>query len=190
MATSFNPFPQRQYPKSQTEALFGKKSDAKLAQKTRIENPALYESIRKQAVADGLVSERPVPYSAWRMPSERKFSDAEIAARAKYSKAECQELFGKSGQAGGTNNAGNLFKNDPAKYQAMRTAAVSYNLIPESQPAPKIHADKPATEPEGFVLSDAIADKINLPHGTRVTTEQFAKITTILNPVSNADTKE
>jgi len=181
METQFNPFPVRQFSKAQVAQLFGPTSDARLAQKTRTENPALYAAIRKQAVADGLVGVPPVPYSNWRMPKERKFSDQEIIARSKFSEEECRSIFCKA-NSGDQNNAGNLFKNDPQKYAEMRAAAVSYGLIPATQPAPIVHTDKPATEPEGVVLSDDNADRLNLPRGTKVSAAQYEQIVTILNP--------
>lgn len=191
-SNTYNPFKPREFSKAQVEQVIGPKSDARLAQKIKQENPNLYAALRRQAEVDGLAAPIPQPYSAWRMPKDRVFSDAEIIARSKYSEQDCRNIFCKSGVTGGVNNAGNLFKNDPQKYNEMRQAAVSYGLIPETQPAPIVHTDKPVRqEPEGFVLSDAIADKINLPRGTRVTTEQFAKITTILNePVTSDETKE
>lgn len=187
--STFTPFPQRQFTKQQVEALFGPKSDAKLAQKTKTENPNLYSAVRQQAILDGLAAPIPTPYAAWRMPRDRKFTDREIEVRSKHSEQECREMFGKSGDTGGVKNVGKLYAENPAAYLELREAAVSYGIIPESQPRPVNHTTpKPATEPpQGFVLSDAIADKINLPRGTRVTTEQFAKITTILNEPVNSD---
>jgi hypothetical protein len=168
------------YTKAEVETIFGPKSNGKIANELHRDHPEIYRAVRAQAVAMGIVGAESyvTPEDLARFTSgPRQFTENELRVRQMYSETEVRELFGGNGNPGNRQNAGKLHAEDPQKYADMKAAAISYGILPASsatKPAP-VRPVK-AAEPSTFPLEDSIADRANLPRGTRVTLDQFSTV--------------
>ncbi len=177
---SYDPFKKAEHTKNQCEQFFGPKSTGKAAQTLHKENPELYRAVRQSAEKHGLLGKASytTPEAVAALPMSkgaRTFSVREIELRQKYSEAEIKELY-RAPSVGSLNNLGEIRKTDPAKYQEIREAAVSYGLI-DPLPAPAPKQTRFIDPDEGkFELSADLCQKMNLPTGTKVDSGTFQQI--------------
>ncbi|HEV2616378.1 MAG TPA: hypothetical protein VGU63_07190 [Candidatus Acidoferrales bacterium] len=173
--SEFNPFGNTpKHSRERVSRIFGKGSSGKLAQETKMQNPALYAELRQAAVFYGLLCEVPMsPLEKLLRPKERVFSADEIRCRIRFSEAEVKALYGKGGNDLGAENLNDIAQKDPQRYEDLRCAARSYGFAlseRQTQGTAKPHA---AAEDNRFLLSDELALKANLPVGTRVTSSEL-----------------
>jgi len=181
-------FKSRQHDRTDVEKVFGPRSDARLAQRMYTENKAYYESLRAQAQADGIIdAPREHPWAAMVRAQEAKaagrvYSDSEIAAMSEFDEATCQRYFRDANPNGSRDNVGEMQKNDPQKYDRLRLSAVARGILPPTPNAIQRPVQRPP-EPVSdgrFKLADALADRVNLPRGTRVSADQLDSIIKII----------
>lgn len=175
---TFNPFEKPEYSPAQVARFFGKSANGAEANKLFRENKPLYDSLRKQAVALGLVAARPVYADPdYRRRFEpRQFTAEELRVRNLYSEAEVRAFF--TGSGGGKDNPAELMKADPQKYADMRTAATSYNVLDAVVPKPEKIA--PTRSADRFPLSESYAKSFGLEPGTPVTEGEFLSMVRVL----------
>lgn len=187
-------FPPRQHSKADVERVFGKNADGNLATRLYRENRAYYESLRQQAVADGLQQERGVASPVARMvlnhqaevesEQNRVYGDEELRARAQFSPERCKELLNRTGNEGNADNLSNLKANDPTAYRAFKVAAYSYGLT-ATAPAPEVAPKQPELDTR-VAISDSLADTFNLPRGTRVPGEHLSRLIELQSQINGA----
>jgi len=178
----YSPWASHKFSRAKVEEIFGSKANGTVAQRLFNENPELYRELRAEAVSHGIL-ENPRPNPWWGRagaPKERTYSNEEIAARAQFTEQECKEWFGRDGAEGNRNNVGNLAKENPAKYAALRAAAVSYGILPETpntivQRTPKPAQQQPVDDGK-VAIGEDLARRANLPVGLRVDQGQLNKI--------------
>jgi len=190
--------PQRQHSTEEVQKLFGKKADTRLATQVIRTNRAYYESVRRQAIADGILD---APREHWMAAhyknqaaknAPRVLSESQVRAVAQFSREECERLLLKRADDPGAENMNSLRRNDPARYEVFRTACVAHGLLRERAARP----EKPKTlleqltEPDGMVaVGDALRAKLNLPEGYRVPAEQLSRLVEIAAEVDLAKQK-
>jgi hypothetical protein len=167
-------FPATKHLKSKVESVFGPKANGTLASKIYREDKALYDELRADAQALGLLG--PVREHVWSknyQKTERQYTPDEIRARARFSETEVRELFQRSGQDGGKRNLGTIQKDNPAEYELLKVAAQSYGVLPPRQDPPAYRrgqAPKPVEQVEDGKVSIGadLARRANLPESLRV----------------------
>jgi hypothetical protein len=167
----FDPFAKPKYSKAECEKLFGKgKGVGAVAQKTMMENPALYAAVKESAVAHGMLAAKEVYVPK---PDPKILTAEEIRLRAKYTREEVVKIF-KSGDTGSKENAATLFATDRPRYDEMFAAGAAWREWAAKTPTASV-ASPPI--PEGhFRLSPEICAAANLPEGSTATAEQFGKL--------------
>lgn len=162
---------------------FGPKSDAKLATQLKRDNPALYDQMRKVAENLDLVGPRSYhrPEDVPAKPGKREFSAGEQAAMAEFSVEDCNAYFRTPTGQVGAKNAAKLRETDEAAYDRLRVAAVARGILPqkplaEVRDARKPHKPAPTPNDGKFQLSADLCIEAGLPLDTRVTLQEFGKI--------------
>jgi hypothetical protein len=104
---------------------------------------------------------------------------------AKFSRAEVEEVFGNKSDS---RKAAHLAKHDPARYHALKQAAVyTYGLVSEAmlprqhrftreQLDAKARADVAAQRDETFPLPEPVSSRLGLPPETRVSWSTLQKL--------------
>jgi len=165
-----------QHPEKHVRQVFGPTSDARLAQKIKTENPALYAELKQDAQALKIIDLdahqknilRNTPRAA--MP-QHVYTDEEAAALAEFSQADVDRFYRNSSGLE-RDNLTKLTKDDPAKAERLRLAA-TLRGVPLSERAPK---PQPAKAPEAektTALPDELADFYGLPRGHQATNENY-----------------
>lgn len=174
--------PQRQHSVDEVQRLFGKGSNATLANEVFRTNRAYYESVRRQAVADNVI-DGPREHS-WAAhyrakaaaETPRQLSDDEVRAVAEFSKEACERYLHQSGNSGEHDNLSNM---PPERYRVFRRSCVAHGLLQERPTQP----DKPTplleqlAEPDGMIqVGAALCQKLNLPEGYRCPPERLSQL--------------
>jgi len=168
---------QRKYPLDVAKQFFGRESSAVKAQRLRTEDPVAYAEMHKDAEFYGLV-DPPAYFDPSRdafSPERRTYTPEELQLRQEFSEQEIRDLY-RGINTTATHNLAAIQKSDPAKYQRIRAAAVSYGVVdPESVVIVKHRQAKPQTQNdnEPFVLSEEHCRQFNVPRGTRMTFDEF-----------------
>ena len=188
-------FPRTKNDPQLVRQVFGPASSASLASRIARENPALYRELKVDAVSLGILASVEGPKTPMQTilaksaaaSQQTTLSDAEIAARARFSEQECRRLFVES-HTGDQNNAANLKKNDPNGYAAAKLAAASYGLLnfsPDNLP------QRPVTTGDELVTVSAdLSRKANLPEGIKVSVQQLDTIVRSVAAVELAKQKD
>jgi hypothetical protein len=115
------------------------------------------------------------------MPNE---VDPTISFFSKYTPEQIRAVFGKGSSS---LTAHQLFRRDKKSYEEMKVTAVYRDRILGEDSLPlkdrltkdqleqKYKADRAAAEDNLFTLPPALADRLGVPHSTRVTYEQLQK---------------
>lgn len=189
MTTAF--FEKPKFSRENVAKVFGSKSDARLAQRIKTEDPALYAEMRQEAVALGLVGPQREHFWAhvYDNKAEREFSPEEVTARARFSEQQCREIF--KSKVGEGVPASDIKKSDPETYRLAKIAAASYGILEGTSGVEVRDARhkpvRPATTPdvnERIAINDDLADRAHLPRGTRVSPDRIAEI---VNAVAEAE---
>lgn len=163
----------RKHPREDVQAVFGPKSSATLAGELKRNSPALYQSIKKQAIDDGLLA--PAPRKWYEPTPARIFSQEELDLRARHSLEETKAFFQSE-------NLAKIKREAPELYATWRTLGVSYGILDAVTPDETRRPSDPF-----FILNDALADEARLPRGTRVDQAGFERV---LLAVENARTSK
>ena len=120
------------YSRFQVERYFGPRSDARLAQQLKKENPGAYAEMKNLAVnVYELIDQRTVELR--RKPTGPTPEQAD--AMEQFSKEECDRYFKGIGQPEGSkDNLANLAKNDPAKAAILKLAAQGHGTLDIAAP--------------------------------------------------------
>jgi hypothetical protein len=181
------------YSRAELESIF--KGSGVTAQKLCLENEELYHTMRKEAVAQGILGPSakgtPAPYTTGK--PQRNFSDRELFLRAKYTAQECREFF--NAPAGSKNNPTTLFQTNPEGYREIKEAAISHGILPATpstySTSPQTRTTTPEPQPgsgETFELDPKICQELNLPAGYRVNQLGFRRVMETLRNASASRT--
>ena len=182
---AFDPLAKPKYDRATVSRFFGSKSSAKDAQRLKLENPGLYDDMRKSAETEhNLIGQRGYfraeDLSVLRpgKDARRNYTEAEYSAMAEFSREDCARLFQGIGQEpGAKDNAAAIQKADPEKYFRLKVAARAHGVLPQSTEIhPPVRKPEPPAEPIKFSLEDRIADRIGLPRGHKVDMVEYAGI--------------
>jgi hypothetical protein len=161
-------------------SLFKSKDGARLCQQLMKEDPNGYREAQRQGREMGILGAGLRKYDQTPVANPngpRVFSDAELSARQIFDEQTCRDYF-KQGWSGTVSNTlAKLAKDRPEEYQILKLAAVSYDFLDPSsiRPTPPTKPLEP-TVPVKSVLADDLARRANLPIGTMVTVDEFARI--------------
>jgi len=201
----FDPFaPTTKHTRGNIERLFGPKSNASLANKTALENPALYREVRAEAELLGLVGparEVALEYSQTtelneegrhrQIEKQSPILDAELQDGAEFSRERVKQYI--SGQIveitpGFYANRSKLRDASAPLDARYREAAVAHGLLsPDPHVIVSVDQRKTPVAPAApapkkklssdFIISDELAEKSGLPKGTPVSAEKLQNIT-------------
>jgi hypothetical protein len=187
----FDPFEAPQYSRAQCEQIFGANANGAVAQRLFFENAEMYADIKRESIRIGLLGpgsivEKPAPYQpVVKTPVEsHSDSDLEVISRPGHDYESVKVLWTATA-TGAKRNIGRLAVESPAEYKSLKRAAQIHGLLPRDPSDAQAATQEPRRE--GFRLSDSMARKANLPLGTHVSAEQFAKISETLTERANAD---
>jgi hypothetical protein len=163
--------------------------DGALAQRIHRENPGLYAELRADSKALGLLGEtvREKNQRLYGPKAAPTLSEVQQQALVEFDKATCEQYFSRS-TSGNANNAATLKREDPARYELLRTAAKLHGVLPESagvevrsaRPQRPQRESKPEEETR-FPLIESIAVAAGLKPGRLVTHQEFNELVIGLN---------
>jgi len=121
------------------------------------------------------------------------FTEAQIRARLEFSLEQCRGFYINPTE-GSKSTLATMKKDEPEKYARLRTAAVSFDVIPESASVvdhrhPN-HTRKVSDDDGKFPLAADLAQEYALPVGYRITADELGKLSEIYAEVQQAKTLE
>jgi hypothetical protein len=134
--------------------------DGPRLQRTKTENPGLYETYRKQFVEHGLIADRPV----WADPNyrdrfdEKPLSEDAIKLRATISESEVRSYYTHKSDSQESKDLNKLAMENPERYRMVREAAMEYGLVPR-QAIPRQPDPKPASTTTTLTLPNDVCDR-------------------------------
>jgi hypothetical protein len=156
--------------------------DGVLASKIKREDPRLYQELRDDAKALGLLAEsrREQNIRLYAPKSTPPLTEIEQEALTAFSAEECRKYFpGTSG--GNADNAANLKKESPEKYQLLKIASRVYGVLPKEgavevrdhrRARPQRQEPQSPTEAT-FPLAEKLALELGLEPGRPTTMKEF-----------------
>lgn len=182
--------PQRQHSVEEVRRLFGTGSSGKLATEVITTNRAYYESVRRQAIADGILDAPREHFLAAHYRNKaaaeatRQLSDDDVRAVAEFSKETCERYLRQSGNSGVRDNLSTM---PPERYAIFRRAAVAHGLLQERLTQPDkttsllgdLASEREQADAGKVQIGADLARRLNLPETYRASQDELNRLVTI-----------